>query len=36
MENLKHGSRKPNVKVNGLVNVNGNEVPRYRRWIWCR
>ena len=23
MENLKHGSRKPNVKVNGLVNVNG-------------
>ena len=23
MENLKHGSRKPNVKVNGLVNVYG-------------
>lgn len=23
MENLKHGSRKPNVKVNGLVNVKG-------------
>lgn len=23
MENLKHGSRKPNLKVNGLVNVSG-------------
>ena len=23
MENLKHGSRKPNVKVNGLVNIYG-------------
>lgn len=23
MENLKHGSRKPNVKVNGLINVEG-------------
>lgn len=23
MENVKHGSRKPNVKVNGLVNVDG-------------
>ena len=23
MENLKHGSRKPNVKVNGLVNIEG-------------
>ena len=23
MENLRHGSRKPNVKVNGLVNVDG-------------
>lgn len=23
MENVKHGSRKPNVKVNGLVNVEG-------------
>lgn len=23
MENLKHGSRKPNIKVNGLVNVKG-------------
>lgn len=23
MENLKHGSRKPNVKVNGLINVAG-------------
>ena len=23
MENLKHGSRKPNVKVKGLINVEG-------------
>ena len=25
MENLKHGSRKPNVKVNGLVNIEGTK-----------